>query len=459
MSGSVSSSKDSVQCLPQKGRPLHGCAMAAVFAIFLFASCGIPVTATSGEYRVVADREYSSSDPLPTIYSMKKMSSGGYLILGNGASREMRLLRITDGGDLSWEKRVPARRYAKHRPTFAIESDDGGFWIVGAVSEFEHTPDLDIEQIFKTDRERFHRFREVPFLSKFDANGKLEWRNPIGISEVFRHSAFLCGVRADGGLVLVGTKYQVYGDQPPRGGNSIVVHPWVVKLSPKGELIWETMLISDGADLLSAIDAIYERQCAGPFTSSDGSMAFGLQVFSHPTISKEGKRIVDGPGTRDKASPGYLVTRLDWDGKELGRALLRGEASGLLIKDGAGYVAVTNPVEVFRVLGIRRTWLGSDLAINKKSDIALAPNAFALYGAAPGPADGIHLLGNFVSQGHTGWGITHLSAGGRLGAARAVLPRSSEWNLRGYATQSATDVAVALYSDSVVRFVRFTYEK
>lgn len=412
----------------------------------------------AGEYRVITDREFTSSKPHTPVWSLKAMSDGGYLILGNAARNEVRLIRITKSGEIEWERTVAARPLAEYRPTFAMESDDGGFWVVGLVSEFEFTPEVDIEQIFKFDRDRFHRFRRVPFLSKFDANGKLEWRNPLGKAEVFRHSVFLCGRKTEAGLLLVGTKYHFYADQPPKGGHAIVVHPWVVKLRPNGDLIWDTALAEDGSDMIST-NGIYARQCGGPFINADGSTVFGLQVSAYPTILKEGKRIVEGAGTRDKASSAYLIARLDDKGKELGRAFLRNEASGFLIEDkSSGYVAISNPVEAFKTLGIRLTRLKPDLSIQEKLNIPMSSGAFVLYGAAPGPSGGIHLIGNFASPAGSGWGIAHLS-GDKLSGSRAILRESLRWNLRGYAARSQKDTAVALYGDSVVRFIAFAYEE
>lgn len=430
-----------------------------IVAALLLAQSLPPFSAGAAEYHVTGDQQFTSASPHPTVFSVKATSDRGYLILGNSGSRELRLLKVSEKGEKQWEKNFAARSKANNQPTFAIEAEDGGFWIVGRVSEFEFISDIDIDAIFLKDRRRFQSFPEIPFISKIDATGKLEWRNPIGMLEGFRSSQFVCGVKTKDGLILVGRKTHTYKDQPPPLRSRNIAHPWIVKVDLKGNPVWEVAVPGGLHETLSAT-LINTRQCGGPYLNADGSIVVGMEVYWYPTYEKDGVRIVTGPGTGDKGAHSYLIMRLDAHGKQLEQTVLRNQHPGVLLKDGDAFWAITNPVPASRN-GILRTWLNSNLSILKTEETKFPGYSIVLHGASIGPRKGVHLVGAFESHDEraVGWAIAHLTSSGDLVGIKPLVSRSPSWNLEGQTwNRGSEEFAVVLRRNSEVRLVQFKYK-
>lgn len=428
-------------------------------ALMLF-SMALGQQASAGEYEVVGDHEFRSSGPNPTVFAIMGTADRGYLILGNRASREIRLLKVSEKGAQEWEQILAARPKARNYPAFAIESGDRGFWIVGRVSEFEFTPEVDVDEMFYKDHERYVRTPEVPFILKVDNVGKLQWRNPLRSLSAFRGARFICGVRTSDGFVLVGTRHHSHEGQLRAGGRAQGTHPWVVKLDSKGDLLWETVLPGGPEEIFNATFALTAADCGGPYLNADGSVVFGLGIFWYPTNHKDGVPIVAPSLTPENGAYSYLAVRVDAHGKPLNQLVLRSQSPGRLLRDQTGFLAVTNPTPA-RLSGVRRTWLRSDLSIQRAAETTPARYSVVLRGVSQARNGGLHIVGGATSHDQTEGGlvVVHLRPQGELTGMRILLASPGGWALEGYADNPALEeIAVALRFDSTVRVVRFKYK-
>jgi hypothetical protein len=428
----------------------------AALGITLCCGAFVPAAALA-DYQIVGDSVFPSDRPEPTVSSLKAISNGGYLIVGQNRLSEVRLIKTFPSGEKQWEQVSAARVGAIYAPSFAIEADNGGYWVVGRLSELEFMSEDKAKAALKT--KTSHQFNQVAFIAKFDSTGNLEWRQPLGLNEIFYRSRFVCGARTSDGLMLVGTKPRYYDSQPPSRASSPVIHPWVVKLDERGSLVSQTFIADDGEGLLSATVA-NARYCSGPYVDKNGSVTFGMQLNWHPTYMANGVRIVTGSGTEDKSLHSYLVARVNSDGKELARALFKNESPGFLLQDGAGFLLVTNPVPA-RTSGIRRTWLDQKLTVQRTAETNPPGYSLVLQAGSLGTAGAIHIVGQFSapSEGKAGLVIVNLSPLGELKSLRAVAPRPWGWRLEGHAVGAVRDeTAVVLRNDSTVRLLRFLYQ-
>ncbi|HMD53113.1 MAG TPA: hypothetical protein VKJ65_00995, partial [Phycisphaerae bacterium] len=84
-----------------------------------------------------------------------------------------------------------------------------------------------------------------------DRTGQVVWKKAYGDLNGRRDiSAFLCGIRTAGGVVLIGTKPRIWFNQPTSDGHAYIEELWIIKVNNRGDVVWETKIAEDRSELL-----------------------------------------------------------------------------------------------------------------------------------------------------------------------------------------------------------------
>ena len=415
------------------------------------------VVSSAAGYQILSDTSFPSNSPDPSVQSVKATKDGGYLIVGRAGLNELRLIKTLANGTLAWERIITAPKGRLQDAIFALDASEGGFWVIGTAKETVFMSDTKAEAALRT--KLFTQFADISYLAKFSSSGEMESRLPLGLRKKFEGSRFVCGMTMHDGIVLVGSKYVFYENQPPHSGRELLVQPWAVKLSTSGELLWET-LISDYKESIFHESYFDTKSCGGPYPGEGGTITFGLTVRRRTVQQVNGNRVVTGPGVWANAVRTYLIVQLDPRGKQVALQHIDGQILGRILPDANGFLVVSNPSPAFRG-GIQRTWMGRDLKVVRTEETRPEGYSMALRGALPGFDGGIHLTGfHVVPPDERGQlAIGYLTPKGELVGMRAIATAMSGWDVRGFDSgYDKAEVAVVLKSDAMIRLLRFKYQ-
>lgn len=186
-------------------------------------------------------------------YDMVALLQGGYILLGYSSSsdgdasrnegmHDHWVIRIDKQGSLLWEKSFG---FAGHDHAYnIIETPDGNFLFNGFL---DVTASGGAGQDGKSGAQRRHGVGEF-WVHKIDGQGNLLWRNYYGGTNNDR--SYDAIYTSDGNFLLVGTSESSDVDiSQPKGSYDI----WVVKISPRGKIIWERSFGGSAYDSAAAV--------------------------------------------------------------------------------------------------------------------------------------------------------------------------------------------------------------
>jgi len=395
------------------------------------------------------------------VNSLKRTSDGGYLILGSALTRQIWIVKTDAEGNKQWEKIIEGRVSSQQKATFAMESGDGSYLVVGTGNAVEFsTPS---EAAVLPDQEAQPR-GVYPFAMKLADNGEVQWRKLLDKGSVDRVSP-VCGIATADGYILVGTKIRLYSNQPTSTGRAGVSHPWIAKVDKTGRFIWERVLVEDQDGLYDGLYvSVGPKYCAGPILDQSGLITFALRIHSRPTFVKEGVRIVTGTGTQDKSKLAFLIVQIDQSGTERAKLRIEETVRSSLFPVGSGFVSgfvmVDNPVPANR-RGIQRTWINENLKVNRKEEATFADFSFLLEAVVPDAEGGFHVSGYQVfppnERGRTALG--YLRSGGQLVGIRTFGWGLPSWSIIALAPgQHQNEVALLLNRDEQVKLLRLRFQ-
>ena len=144
-----------------------------------------------------------------TVISIKNVSDGGFIILGNTSSNGDMLIRLDKNGDTLWTKKIDNSKFSANS---LLESKDGGFFITGLISS--DTADWAITK--KMDIIKTNSFGE-PIWEKSYGDSSSSWEKP-------KYSA--SGLLENGDVLI--------------GGYKDEWKSFLFRVSNDGDLIWGT---------------------------------------------------------------------------------------------------------------------------------------------------------------------------------------------------------------------------
>jgi hypothetical protein len=159
-------------------------------------------------------------DTRRAYHPLIQTSGGGYALVGGWNDNKDGLIKIDGQGNLLWNKSY-SPLYAYSDPSAIVQTDDGGFAIVGKISGAEK----DSQGHFVT--------MSQGWLCKVDASGVLQWQTSyLGAFPTFKSIV----VSADGGYTIGGTLVgTVANNSLPEAANSFAL---MVKTDSVGTLQW-----------------------------------------------------------------------------------------------------------------------------------------------------------------------------------------------------------------------------
>ena len=172
------------------------------------------VIATS---EIAWDTEPPGHSPFPTAGHVVPADPSELVVVGS-FDAERWALRVSEAGEILWSERWPCTASCWLRDIAATPRGD--FVIMGFVPDGEQKDDA--------------------WVASLGGDGTLGWETSWGLPGIFDRAGEVA-VEADGTIVVVGTTW----------GTAAADQGWLRKLSPDGELIWETTLApqDDSADL------------------------------------------------------------------------------------------------------------------------------------------------------------------------------------------------------------------
>jgi hypothetical protein len=182
-------------------------------------------------------------------------SSDGDLPVGNGGD-DVWVMKLTATGDIAWARTFGGSGY---EAGFSIvKTIDGGYAIAGMTmstdGDVSGNHDLGIDGWFL----------------KISATGVFEWQKCLGGTG----SDGLYGLKqsADGSFFLAGSTSS--GDGTVTGGMKGESDAWVIKLSSKGDVVWEKNVGGTATEGFSDLQVLADGSCvaAGFVRSSDGDV-------------------------------------------------------------------------------------------------------------------------------------------------------------------------------------------
>jgi hypothetical protein len=170
-----------------------------------------------GQGNVVWTRTFGGGG-LDRAYSIHEVPTGGYILAGRTRSDELTdkdeavyVVRISEDGDLLWEKTFGIRRANGAR--YVDLTQDGGFIISGWTSNRRHTNQARV------------------YLVKTDADGEIEWERQYGARG--RRQAQEIEQTSDGGYVLAGLA---------RPRKDLPLSGYMMKLDESGNPEWRRVV-------------------------------------------------------------------------------------------------------------------------------------------------------------------------------------------------------------------------
>lgn len=161
-------------------------------------------------------------------------SSDGDVSGNNGGGSSMAwVVKLSETGAVQWQKPLGGT-WQDQAYSIALTSD-GGYFMAGMTS----SNDGDVSG---------HKGGKDFWAVKLDANGNIQWQRPLGGS--WDEIAYSGQQTADGGYILAGSALSNNGDVTGYHGGQDV---WVVKLDESGELEWQRALGGTFVDLAYSI--------------------------------------------------------------------------------------------------------------------------------------------------------------------------------------------------------------
>ncbi len=171
-------------------------------------------------------------------YAAIATTDGGYLLCGDAGQPyederyddDGYIIKVNNDGEMQWSRRFGSRSNANDRFNGLIQTNDGGFVLVG---NYGPSPDA--------------------WVVKTDADGEEEWLNLFGDGN--NPDRFNCVVQTENGNIFAGGYTYSYGEL--EGSNCLLV-----KMDENGDEVWLNTYGTDGRD-----------ECNGLIQTEDGGFA------------------------------------------------------------------------------------------------------------------------------------------------------------------------------------------
>lgn len=187
-----------------------------------------------------------------SIYVVGSALSGDGYLNKNHGEEDAWVIKLNTEGELLWQKAIGGKLTDEARAVVATK--DGGCVVVGS----GQSKDGDLHD----------NYGENDFMVlKFNSRGSVEWsKNFGGPANEVAESVQIC---PDGNFVVAGYSNSKSGDVSQSKGEDDV---WIIKVSRKGELIWENSFGGSRTDKAHAIDIVPSVGfiVAGSSNSKDG---------------------------------------------------------------------------------------------------------------------------------------------------------------------------------------------
>ncbi|AYN66163.1 hypothetical protein D1013_01590 [Euzebyella marina] len=179
-----------------------------------------------------------------TAYDVVELNKGGYLIVGSSDSFDVDIsdnkgtydfwvVRITDVGELLWEKNFGGSEIDEAKAI--VPTADGNFLIVGDT----RSNDQDVST---------NKGAADIWVVKIDGAGELVWERTYGGSGFDAASSVVA--TSDGGYLIAGNSRSGDGDlQSNQGQNDA----WVLKINDEGIIVWQRSVGGSQIDLAAAV--------------------------------------------------------------------------------------------------------------------------------------------------------------------------------------------------------------
>lgn len=210
-----------------------------------------------------------------SVYVVGTALSGDVDLNKNHGEEDAWIVKLDSKGKLIWQKAIGGKLKDEARSVKA--TPDGGCIVVGG----SQSSDGDIQK---------NKGGEDLVAIKFNASGSVEWAKNFGGKKDER--AEEVGISPDGNYVIAGYSSSNDGDLSKNAGAKDV---WVLKVSKKGELIWQNSLGGSKNDVAESINIVPNVGfvIAGTTNSNDGDVdknkgASDLWVIK---LDQKGKKI------------------------------------------------------------------------------------------------------------------------------------------------------------------------
>ena len=214
--------------------------------------------------------------------------------------------KMDEKGELDWQKSFGSS--GQDRLRGVILTNDGGFLLAGS-SDSKMAPEKGAPEnkFLDGDKKSANRGGSDFWVIKLNAKGGEEWQKTLGGPG---QDELNCIVKTrDGGFILGGSSSSdALGDKTQKGYGGMDY--WVVKIDPKGAIVWQQTLGGQYNDELRSITA-----------TQDGGFLLGGSSNSADTGSKTQKNL----GASD-----YWIVKLDTDGNEQWQKTIGGKGDDQL---------------------------------------------------------------------------------------------------------------------------------
>jgi len=174
-----------------------------------------------------------------TAASLEKTNDGGYIASGysrgaggdvsnNEGFHDFWIVKFTASGDLQWEKSFGFS--GSDKAYKVIQTKDGGYIAAGVLDVSASNGEGGLDSNLKSTQHAGGDY----WVIKLSANGQMEWRNYFG--GTFTDTAYDIVQTTSGEYLVIGTSDSADVDITDNIGTYDF---WIVKVSTKGELIWE----------------------------------------------------------------------------------------------------------------------------------------------------------------------------------------------------------------------------
>ena len=181
-------------------------------------------------------------------YSIVQTSDGGYAVagytrsdsgdvVGRHGSTDIWVVKITNSGNIEWQKCLGGT--SRENAYSIIQTLDGGYAIAGETN----SNDGDVSGLHWNSS-----FLMDAWVVKLTNQGEIEWQKVLGGGGSESAQSIL--QLPDSSYVFVGTTNSKDGDVSGIHGTHGYIDGWLVKLSSKGEMLWQKCIGSDSIDFL-----------------------------------------------------------------------------------------------------------------------------------------------------------------------------------------------------------------